>query len=72
MTQYEKLFVIDLLERKGVTKSCSKCGKNSFELTQKTDIVLSNNRVMPSALLLCAHCGDVCHFALGVLSHEVD
>ena len=76
MHDKERTKIIETLNKKGATKPCSRCGKESFTLLRNyysyheqpdlNNTVLGGPRI-PCIGTVCNHCGHISMHALGAL-----
>lgn len=76
LTKEQSESIIKVLEERGATKPCPRCGGTSFSLADgyfaqsvqatQTGIVLGG-QILPSVTVICNKCGYMSQHALGVL-----
>lgn len=76
MSDDMKRRIIERLRERGATKSCPRCGSESFVLVEGffTDVIQEDTKglvfggpAVPSVVLVCERCGYLSQHALGAL-----
>jgi ribosomal protein S27AE len=76
ISQEERDRIVKVLESKGATKPCPRCGNNSFALVSgyfnhfiQTNLsgVSIGGPGIPTAVVICSNCGWLAEHALGAL-----
>jgi len=73
----DKNQVIKVLEKRGATRPCQRCGKSNFSVIDNYSTLNLHNELygsiriggpnVPVALVACTHCGAITAHALGAL-----
>ncbi len=67
MNEDTKNIIINKLKDLSVKNPCCRCNGINFEIVDKTDIILSNKKIMPSCVVACSNCGNITLHSLGVI-----
>ncbi len=68
MKEKEKINIVNLLGQRNVNKLCCRCNGNIFEVVNKTNIEVSQDKIIPACLVICSNCGYITMHSLGVLN----